>query len=120
MAPGVSTGSHMLYKINFLLFIRNELFLAAHIRLQHLRDIHRTVGLQIVLQECYEHTRRGNNCIIPCMCKIVAVHSLDADAKTACLRITEVRAAADFKIFLLSRAPGFNITGLAFQVCQVS
>ena len=95
-----------------LLILRNKDLLAAHVRLQRLRNLDGAVSLQVVLEKCYQHTRRGDNGVVQCMSEVIALLTLDADAKTACLCITEVRAAADFEILLLTRRPSLNVAGL--------
>ncbi len=64
----------------FLLLFRNFDKLLAHIRLECLWNTDRTVLVEIILEECDEHSRRCNYRIIKCMSKILlAVFTLNPD-----------------------------------------
>ena len=98
-----------------------EDFRAAHVRAQHLGNDDAAVGLQVVLEERDEHTRRGDAGVVERVGEIIlAVLALDADVQAAGLRIAEVRAGADLKVLLLARAPGLDVTGLDLQVGKVA
>ncbi len=73
------------------LLLRYQHFLAAHIRLEDLRDRHGAVFLQVVLEERDEHSGGRDAGIVERMRKIrLAVFTLDADAKPSRLRVAEV------------------------------
>ena len=57
----------------------------------------------MIFKECDKHSRRSNNCVVECVCKILAVLAVYTDLKTSCLCVAEVGAASDFKILLLTR-----------------
>ena len=67
-----------------LLVGRDHDLKAAHVGLQHLGDGHGAVGLQVVLQECDQHTRRCHAGVVQGVGQIgLAVLALDADVQTA-------------------------------------
>ena len=69
---------------------------AAHIRLQHFGDGHGAVGLQMVLQEGDQHTRRCHAGVVQGVGQIgLAVLALHADVQAACLCIAQIGAGAD-------------------------
>ena len=74
--------------------------LAAHIHSEGLGDADAAVLVEIVLEECDEHSRGSHNGIVEGVGKVVAVFALDADAETSCLSIAQIRAGANLKIFL--------------------
>ena len=81
--------------------LRNQNFLAAHVRLEALRDGDASVLLEVVLKERNEHTRGCNAGVVERVGQIhLAVRTLDADAETAGLCVAEVRAGANLEIFL--------------------
>ena len=76
---------------------------AAHVGLQHLGDGDAAVGLQMVLEECDEHTRRSHAGVVQGVGQIgLAVLALDADVQAACLCIAQIGAGADLEILLLT------------------
>ena len=79
-----------------LLVGRDHNFQAAHVGLQHLGDGHGAIGLQMVLQEGDQHTRRSHAGVVQGVGQIgLAVLALDADVQAACLCIAQVGAGAD-------------------------
>ena len=87
--------------------LRNQHFLAAHIRLEALRDGDGAVLLEVVFKEGDEHTRGCDAGVVERVGQIhLAVRALDADAETAGLCVAEIRAGADLEIFLLARENG--------------
>ena len=78
-------------------------FQAAHVRLQHFGNGHAAVGLQMVLQEGDQHTRRCHAGVVQGVCQIgLAVLALDADVQAACLCVTQIGAGADLEVLLLA------------------
>ena len=74
---------------------RDHDFQAAHVGLQDLGDGDRAVGLQVVLQEGDQHTRRCHAGIVQSVGQIgLAVLTLDADVQAAGLCIAQVGAGA--------------------------
>ena len=61
----------------------------------------RSVRLQVVLQESYEHTGRGYHRVVEGVDKVAALVGLDPDSQTAGLGVSQVGAAAHLKVFLL-------------------
>ena len=60
--------------------LRHNFLDSTHVWLQCLRDINRSICIQVILKECDQHTWWSNNCIIQCMCKILlAVFAFDTD-----------------------------------------
>ena len=99
----------------------NHNFQAAHVGLQHLGDGHGAIGLQMILQEGDQHTRRSHAGVVQGVGQIgLAVLALDADVQAACLCIAQVGAGADLEVLLLAGAPGLDITALDLQVGQVA
>ena len=97
--------------------LRNQHFLAAHIRLEALRDGDGAVLLKMVFKERDEHTRGCDAGVVERVGQIhLAVRTLDADAETAGLCVAEIRAGADLEIFLLARAPRLNVAGFDLQI----
>ena len=67
----------------------NHNFQAAHVWLQCFRNIYRSVSIQVIFQECDQHSRRGYYSVIQCMCKIfLAIFSIYTDSQTTSLCIT--------------------------------
>ena len=56
----------------FQLFLRNQLFLSAHIRTQSCRYVHAAVFLEVVLKERDEHSRRCNAGIVEGVGEVVS------------------------------------------------
>ena len=101
--------------------LRHKDFLTAHVGAQHLGDDDAAVGLEVILKERDEHTRRGDAGVVERVGEVIlAVLALDADVQAACLRVAEVRAGADLKILLLARAPRLDVAGLDLQVGEVA
>lgn len=76
---------------------------AAHVGLQDLGDGDTAIGLQMVLEECDEHTRRSHAGVVQSVGQIgLAILALDTDVQTAGLCIAQVGAGADFEVFLLA------------------
>ena len=50
----------------------------------------------------------------------LAVRALNTDLETAGLRVTEIRAASDLEILLLTRRPCLNVAGLHLEVSQIA
>ena len=76
---------------------------AAHVGLQDLGDGDAAVGLQMVLQEGDQHTRRSHAGVVQGVGQIgLAVLALDADVQAACLCIAQVGAGADLEVLLLA------------------
>ena len=70
-----------------LLVGRDHNFQAAHVGLQHLGDGHGAIGLQMVLQEGDQHTRRSHAGVVQGVGQIgLAVLALDADVQATLLR----------------------------------
>ena len=89
----------VLWKTGLLLVDGNHDLKAAHVGLQHLGDGDAAVGLQMVLEECDEHTRRSHAGVVQGMGQIgLAVLALDADVQAACLCIAQIGAGADLEI----------------------
>ena len=88
----------------------------AHVRLQHFGDGHTAVGLQMVLQEGDQHTRRCHTGVVQGVGQIsLAVLALDADVQAACLCVTQIGAGADLEVLLLAGAPSLDIAALDLQ-----
>ena len=63
----------------------------AHVRLQHFGNGHAAVGLQMVLQEGDQHTRRCHAGVVQGVGQIgLAVLAPDADVQAACLCVTQI------------------------------
>ena len=94
-----------------LLFSAAYFLLAAHIRSEGFGNIDAAVGIEVVFEERYEHSRRGNNGVVERMGKVLAVLAVDAYFQPARLCVAEVRAGADLEILLLSglHRPGAGI-----------
>ena len=101
--------------------LRNQNFLAAHIRLEALRDGDGAVLLEVVFKEGDEHTRGCDAGVVECVGQIhLAVRALDANAETAGLCVAEIRAGANLEILLLARAPRLDIAGFDLQIGQIA
>ena len=86
-----------------LLLVRHELVEAA-VRLQHVGDRDRAVGLEAVLQERDEHTRRRDHGVVQRVREILlAVLAVHADAQAARLGVAERGAGTDLELLLLAR-----------------
>ena len=80
---------------------------SAHVGLQDCRDGHAAVRLEVVFQKCDQHPGRRYHGIVERVGQVgLAVFALDPDFQTAGLRIPQVGAGADLKVFLL---PGGQI-----------
>ena len=55
-----------------LLFSAAYLLLAAHIRSEGFGNIDAAFGIEVVFEERYEHSRRGNNGVVERMGKVLA------------------------------------------------
>ena len=75
-----------------LLFSAAYLLLAAHIRSEGFGNIDAAVGIEVVFEERYEHSRRSNNGVVERMGEVLAVLAVDAYFQPARLCIAEVRA----------------------------
>ena len=72
------------WKAGLLLVDRHHDLEAAHVGLQDLGDGDTAVGLQMVLEECDEHTRRSHAGVVQSVGQIgLAILALDADAQAA-------------------------------------
>ena len=92
-----------------------------HVTLQSLRNADAAILIQVVFEECDQHSRRCHNGVVQCMCEILlAVCALHTDTKASCLCVTEVGAAADFEILLLTGRPCLNVDGLLLQIWQIA
>ena len=49
-----------------------------------------------------------------------AVRTLYSDAQSSCLSVSQIGAASNLKILLLTRAPCLNVIGLDLQISQIS
>ena len=79
------------WKAGLLLVDRHHDLEAAHVGLQDLGDGDAAVGLQMVLEECDEHTRRSHAGVVQSVGQIgLAILALDADVQAAGLCIAEV------------------------------
>ena len=97
------SGCGKVCQVSVLLIGRNHDLQAAHIRLQHFGNGHAAVGLQMVLQESDQHTRRCHAGVVQGVGQVgLAVLALDADVQAACLCIAQVGAGADLEILLLA------------------
>ena len=75
--------------------LRNQHFLAAHIRLEALRDGDSAVLLEVVLKERNKHTRGCDAGVVERVGQIhLAVRALDADAETAGLCVAGCSSAS--------------------------
>ena len=105
------------WKAGLLLVDRHHDLEAAHVGLQDLGDGDAAVGLQMVLEECDEHTRRSHAGVVQSVGQIgLAILALDADVEAASLCIAQVGAGADFEVFLLAGAPCLDVAALDLQV----
>ena len=95
------------------------LLLAAHIRSEGFGDVHAAVGIEVILKERYEHSRRGDDGVVERVGEVLAVLAVDADFKPARLRVTEVRTGADLEVFLLSGRPRLDVYGLHLEIRKV-
>ena len=94
---------------------------AAHVGLQHLGDGHAAVGLEVVLQEGDQHTRRRDAGVVQGVGQVaLAVGALDADVQAAGLGVAQVGAAAHLEVFLLAGAPRLDVAALDLQVGQIA
>ena len=109
------------WKAGLLLVDRHHDLEAAHVGLQDLGDGDTAIGLQMVLEECDEHTRRSHAGVVQSVGQIgLTILALDADVQAAGLCIAQVGARADFEVFLLAGAPCLDVAALDLQVSQVT
>ena len=105
------------WKAGLLLVDRHHDLEAAHVGLQDLGDGDAAVGLQMVLEECDEHTRRSHAGVVQSVGQIgLAILALDADVQAAGLCIAQVGAGADFEVFLLAGVDCFSSCVFFFSV----
>ena len=104
----------------FLFMFRYDFFDSAHVWLQCFRNIYASVCIQVVLQECDQHSRRSNYGVVQRMSEIFTVFTVYTDFQSSGLCITQVRAASYFEVFLLSWRPCFYVDRFHFQVSQVT
>ena len=103
------------------LVFRNQFLFSAHVHTKNFRNAYGSVCIQVVLQECDQHTRRSNYGVVQGMCQVfLSVLAVDTDFQTSCLCITKVGAASYLEVFLLTRRPCLNIDRFYFQVSQVT
>ena len=103
------------------LVFRNQFLFSAHVHTKNFRNAYGSVCIQVVLQECDQHTRRSNYGVVQGMCQVfLSVLAVDTDFQTSCLCITKVGAASYLEVFLLTRRPCLNIDRFYFQVSQVA
>ena len=100
------------------LLLGDKLFLAAHVGTKCNGNVDGAVSIEVVFEECDEHTGRRNNGVVEGVGKVLAVLAAYADLQAACLCIAEVGAAADLEVFLLARRPCFNVNGFNLECCS--
>ena len=82
-----------------LLLVGHQHGLTAHVGAQNFGDGHGAVGLQVILQEGDQHTRRGHAGVVQRVGQLgLAVLILKADAQAAGLGVAEVGAGADLSL----------------------
>ena len=104
-----------------LVLCGDELFLAAHVRTKCHGDVDGAVSIEVVFKESDEHTGGSNNGVVEGVSKVLlAVCAVYADLEAASLCVTEVGAAANFEVFLLTGRPSLNVDGFYLEVCEVT
>ena len=80
------------------------LLLAAHIRSEGFGDVHAAVGIEVILKERYEHSRRGDDGVVERVGEVLAVMKSLADEGMTMIvvthEITFAREVADRVIFM--------------------
>ena len=102
-------------------FLLADFFHASHIRLKNFRNLHGSVRLKIIFQKRNQHPGPAP---LPCCSaygrNIFHFRRSLPDLEPSRLCITQIGAAPDFEILLLSRRPGLYIHGLHFQIRQIT
>ena len=93
---------------------------AAHVHSQRFWNANGAVVVQVVFQECDEHTWRSNNGVVQGVSEVVSAFAFDADTQSASLSVAQVGAGTNFEVFLLTWRPSFYVDGFYFQVSQVT
>lgn len=89
--------------------------LPAHIHPERLRDCHRAIRLQIVLQKGDQHAGRGHHRVVERVREVVALFLIaHTDAKPAGLRVAKVRTTPHLEILLLAGRPRLHVDALNF------
>src|SRR5699024_7977930 len=95
------------------LLLGNQNLGTTHIRLEHLRDGDGAVCLEMVLEECDQHTRRSNNGVVQGMSQVqLTVLTTYTNLQAASLCVAQVGARANLEVLLLAGAPSLDVAGL--------
>ena len=85
-------------------------FRAAHIRSERNGNVDGAVCVEVVFQECDQHSRRSDDGVVERVGEVLAVlAAVDADFQAARLCVAEVGAGAYLEVLLLAGRPRLDV-----------